>query len=259
MPNQIKEQIKNDLNQAKQAGQLRSARVREIVESAVSQVASEFKEGSNELRSIVKDAVSAVIENLQDKGGEIKEEVTASIEGAIEGVSSLRRQAIAKTQAEVKQLQAKLDKEEDELQQEVEKILSDIEESGRNTPANIQESVESAINAVKNSEEVTLMQKRYAQMQAQLAILRANLAARYGGRYDEVKEHLEDAKNWYNQSRPQAEAVAEQVEQKRVEIEDKLGDAGTSLAKRERRVRQILSELLQSAADLLREKEPSGK
>lgn len=254
MPNRVKEQIKNDLEQARETGQLRATRVREIVESAVSQVTSEFKEGSNELRSIVKDAVSAVIENLQEKGGEIKEEVTASIEGAIEGVSSLRRQGIAKTQAEIKQLQLKVDKQEDELQQEVEKILSDIEETGKNTPAHVKESVESAINTVKNSDEAALMQKRYAQLQTQLAILKANLAARYGGRYEEVKGHLEEAKDWYGQSRPQAEAVAEKVEQKRINLESKIGDAGTSLAKRERRVKQVLSELLQSAAEHLREK-----
>jgi len=35
------------------------------------------------------------------------------------------------------------------------------------------------------------MKKRYAQLQAQTAILRANLAARYG-RYEEVKKHLDE-------------------------------------------------------------------
>lgn len=65
MPNPIKEQITTDIEQAKEAGQLRAGRIREIVQSAASQVASEFKEGSNEIRLIVKDAVSAVMENLQ--------------------------------------------------------------------------------------------------------------------------------------------------------------------------------------------------
>ncbi len=257
--NQLKEQITTDLNQAKEAGQFRSGRVREIVQSAVSQVASEFKDGSNDVRLIVKDAISAALENLQSKGGELKEEVTASIEGAIEGISSLRRRSIAKTQAEIKQLQARLDTEENELQQEIESIISDVEEAGKDSPPSIKASIESAINALKNSEEVTLMQKRYAQLQGQAAILRANLTARYGGRYEEVKEHLDDAKAWYNQTRPQAEAVVDQVENKRSHLEERLGDAGVAIAKKERRIRQVLSELLQAAAEILREKEPHGK
>jgi len=52
----------------------------------------------------------------------------------------------------------------------------------------------------------------------------------------------------------QVEPIVGEAEQKRSQLEDKLGDAGTALAKRERRIRQILSELLHSAADLLRRK-----
>ncbi|NTW19787.1 MAG: histidine kinase, partial [Nostocales cyanobacterium W4_Combined_metabat2_030] len=44
----IKEQIQLDLHQAKEKGQLKAERIREIVKSAVSQVGSEFKEGSHE-------------------------------------------------------------------------------------------------------------------------------------------------------------------------------------------------------------------
>ena len=125
-PGQIKERITSDLNQAQAIGQLRAERVREIVQSAVFQVVSEFKSGSSDLQLIVKDAVSAVVENLQAKGGESKEEITASIEGAIAGVTDWRRQKIAKTQTEVKQLQAQINTEEDKLQQEIDSLLVDI-------------------------------------------------------------------------------------------------------------------------------------
>lgn len=254
-PDSLKARITTDLNQAKEIGQLRSDRVREIVSSAVFQVASEFNSVSSDIRLVVKDAVSAVIENLQEKGGDIKEEITASIEGAIEGVSSWRRQSITKIQTEVNQLQDKIDTEEDELQQEIDRLLIDIEEAGKDRSPSIKASIESAVNTLKNSEEVALMKKRYAQLQAQAAILRANLAARYGGRYEEVKKYLDEAKTWYNQTRTQVEPIVDEAEQKRSQLEEKIGDAGTALAKRERRIRQILSELLQSAAELLREKE----
>ncbi len=259
MPNNIKEQIQTDLQQVKETGQLRTERIREIVKAAVSQVASEFKTGSTEIRTLVKDAVSAVIENLQDKGTELQEDVTASIEGALEGVNSKRHMAIVETQAEVKRLQAQIDSQEEQLQQEVDGILVEIEETGKEKTADTKTVIESAVNSVKNSEEVGLLKKRYAQLQAQLAIVRANLTARYGGRSEEVKDYLDEAKNWYDQARPQAEAVAMQVEEKRSQLEDKLSEAGTNIAKKERQVKQTLRELLLATADLFKEKEPAEK
>ncbi|MBN3960568.1 histidine kinase [Nostoc sp. NMS8] len=259
MPNNIKQQIQADLQQAKETGQLRTERIREIVKSAVSQVASEFKQGSSEVRSIVKDAVSAVIDNFQDKGGELKDEVTASIEGALEGINSQRHQNIVKTQTDIKRLQAQLDGEEEELQQEVDVILAEIEETGKEKSASTKTAIDSAVNAIKDSEEVGLLKKRYAQLQSQLAIVRANLAARYGGRNLEVQDYLDEAKHWYDKARPQAESVVVQVEQKRSQLEDKLGEAGTSLARKERQIKQTLRELLLTAADLFKDKEPADK
>ena len=255
MTNNIKEQIKADIQQAKETGQLRAERVREIVKSAVSQVISEFKEGSGDLRSLVKDAISTVIENLQEKGSEFKEEVTASIEGALEAVNSKRHEAITKTQAQVKQLQAQLDSEEDQIQQEVDGILAEIQDTSKEKSADVKTAIQSAIDAIQNSEEADLLKKRYAQLQAQLAIVRANLVARYGGRGEEIKDHLEDAKTWYNQARPQAEDVVAQVKEKHAQVEGKIGEAGTAIAKKERQLKQVLRELLLGAADWFKEKD----
>ncbi|MBD2496073.1 histidine kinase [Nostoc sp. FACHB-280] len=259
MVKNIKEQIQTDLRQAKETGQLRTERVREIVKSAVSQVASELKEGSTELRGLVKDAVAAVIETLQERGTEIKEEVTASIEGALEGVNHKRHETIIQTQSELQRLQAQLDSEEEKLQQDVDVILAEIEETGKQNTADTKNVIDSAVNAVKNSDEVSLLRKRYAQLQAQLAIVRANLAARYGGRSDEIQNYLNDARSWYDQARPQAEVLATQVSQKRSQLEDKLGEAGTAIAKKELQLKQTLRELLLATADLFKDKEPADK
>ncbi|WP_315789057.1 histidine kinase [Fischerella sp. JS2] len=259
MPNNIKEQIRTDLQQAKETGQLRAERIREIVKAAVSQVVSEFQEGSTELRSIVRDAVSVVVENLQTKGSEFKENVTASIEGALEAVNTKRHESIAKTQAQVKQLQSQLDEEENKIQQEVDGILAEIQETNNVNSPETKTAIDSAIDTIKNSDELALLRRRYAQLQAQLAIVKANLAARYGGRSEEVKSYLDDAKNWFQQARPQAEAAVAQVQQKHDQLEAKIGEAGTSLAKKERQIRIILRDLLLSAADWLKEKEPVDK
>lgn len=258
MSSPIKEQIANDLNQVKEVGQLRVERVREIVRSAVAQVTSEFKQGSGEIRSLVKDVISGAITGLKSGSSEIQEDVTASIEGAIEGVNSTRDRSISEVQAEIKQLLAKLESEEEKLQQQVESSITGIEEAGREAPSDIRAYVESAINRLQDSGEAALLKKRYARLQAQAAILRANLAARYGGRHQEIKGYLDEAKSWYDKTRAKAEDVgAAPLEQKRSQLEERFGEAGTALAKKERQLRRTLSELLQSAAVALREKEPT--
>jgi hypothetical protein len=259
MTNNIKEKIQADLQEAKATGQLRTENIREIVKTAVSQIASELKEGSSELRTLVKDAVSTVIENLQDKGGEIKEEVTVAIEGALEAVNTKRHDAIVKTQTQLKRIQAKLDDEEEQLQQEVEGMLTEIEHTSQDKSANTKTAIASAINGIQDSEEVALLKKRYAHLQAQVAIIRANLAARYGGRSVEIKEYLEDAQTWYNQAHPQAEMMVKQVEEKHSQLDNKLGELGVSIARKERGLKQSLRELLLTTADLFKDKEAGNK
>lgn len=58
------------------------------------------------------------------------------------------------------------------------------------------------------------------------------MAGRYGRLYEEVNEYLDEAKTWYNKTRPQSKALVGQAEQKRAQLEEKLGDAGATLAKK---------------------------
>ncbi|MFM6270358.1 MAG: histidine kinase, partial [Dolichospermum sp.] len=233
----MKEKIQLDIHQAKETGQLKSERIREIVKSAVSQVSYEFQEGSHELSNLVNDAVSTVIDNLQEKSSEVKEGVVASIEGAMEAINLKKHSNIVQTQAEIKQLQAKLDKEE-KLQTEIKGIFTKIVETSQDKSVDTKIAINSAINSIKDSEEVGLLRKRYAQLQAQLAIVRANLFARYSGSNQEVQDYLNEAKQWYDKSHPQAESITLQLKEKYSLLEQKLAEAGSAIAKQERQLKQ---------------------
>jgi chromosome segregation ATPase len=257
MSENIKDTIKAEVQLVKETGQQRIERIREIVRSAVSQVGSELKSGSGDFRILVREAVTAVVENLQEKGGELKEEVTASIEGALEAVNSKRHEAIAKTQAEVKQLQAQIDQEEDKIQEEVHGILAEIKETSADKNTQVTTAIASAVETIKSSDEFELLKKRYAQLQAQLAIVQANLAARYGGRDKEVKDYLDDAQKWFVEARPRAEVTIENMKEKHSQLDSKLGEAGGAIARKEQQVKQVLKELLMTATSLFRDKEHS--
>jgi hypothetical protein len=243
----VKERVTADLQKAKAEGQLRSERIREIVREAVEGAISELKEGSGEIRSVVRDAVVAVVETVRERGKESQEDITTSIEGAIDGFSHKKRQAIAKAQSEVQQLQSNVDRQERDLQELIDSTLTDLATVENNTTSGLNDTVAKAVSSVRDSEEVSLMRKRYAQLQTQLAILKANLSARYGDRYDDVRQYLDDAKGWYQEAQERAAAHADDgpswVEGKHSEIEHKMTEAGSALARKERQARQLLKEL----------------
>ena len=249
MADSVKDKVAEDLKLAKDAGKVRSDRVREIIAAAVAQVRQELKQGSGEIRPLVKEAFTAAIAGVQDAGEDIK----SSIEGVIDGISSTRRKSIAETEAKVKQLQSELEEQEDQLEQEIESSIAGIRDAGKEAPAKIREQIQEAIDALQNTEEADLLRKRYAQVQAQLAILRASMAARTEAYYDKAQGHLDEAKSWYGKARPKAEELKGQADQSVLKLEQQLAEAGTALAKREHRVRSLLSDLLRSASEGLKD------
>jgi hypothetical protein len=242
------------LQEAQQQGQLRTDKIKEIVKSAVAESLLEAKEGRKEIATLVQNAVAAAIETFQAEGGEIKEEISATLEGAIEGVTSARRQIFAQERAEVKQLQTQIDSNEAELQQEIDGALIQVQAVEGDRSEKVKAALQSAIENVRNSEEVSLLQKRYAQLKAQLAIIDANLAEHYGDRYDEVKHHLDEAKTWYDRAQANPEEFTAQVDQKRVEFESQLTEAGTAVARGERQLKQKLKLLWQSITEVFQNK-----
>lgn len=259
MTSSLKDKIVSDLKKSQEIGKLRSDRIREIISAAISQLKSEFKGGSSEIRPLVKEAFSAVLTGLQETGGEVKESVTASVEGVLDGITSAREKAIADTEAEVKRLQAQLNQQEDDLEQAIETGIAGIQDAAADAPGDVREQITAAIDALQNTEEASLLRKRYAQLQAQASILRANLAARKENYYDQAQAHLDDARSWYSKARSQAESTKGQADQKFTQLEQQIGEAGAALARRERQVRQLLSDLLHRAGDAVKEDEVKAK
>ncbi|WP_202924767.1 histidine kinase [Myxacorys almedinensis] len=256
MANLVKDRISSDLKQVKEVGQLRRDRIRDIIQGAISQVMLEVKGGTGEVRSLVKDAFSSAVESIQENGSQVKEEVAASVEGVVEGISRARHKRIAETEAEVNRLQAQLDEQEGELERDVEEGLAGLKEAGNDLSADLREQIEAAIAAIRDSEEASVLKRQYAQLQAQAAILRANLAARGDDYHTRAQAYLDDAKRWYDQTRPQAEVMKTKADQKAIEFDAKLGEAGTALARREKQVRQLLRDLLKQASEALRDDQP---
>ena len=255
MSESTKERIVADLQQAKQTGQLKTEKIREIIKNAVAEAVSEVKEGRSEITSLVQDAIAAVTETAKETGSEVKEEVTASIQGAIDGISEARRQKIAQTQSEITTLEAEVVAEEQELQQEIDKALSEVKTKNDSQSDNkVQEAIAEAVINISNSEEFAILQKHYARLKAQTAVLQANLANRYGEQYEEVGKYLEDAKVWYGKAKEDPEVFTEPVKRKTAEFEEKLSVTGSAAARKEKQLKQLLLELWREIKEIFQEK-----
>ena len=254
MSDSKKERIVADLQKAKETGTLKTENIREIIKNAISEAVSEVKSGRTEIASLVQDAISAVTETVKESGSELKEEVNASIQGVVDGVSEARRQKIAEAQAEIVTLEAQVVEDEQKLQSEIEETLSKVKVDSDSQPDKVKEAIAEAIINISSSDEFAILQKHYARLKAQTAVLQANLASRYGEQYGEVGKYLEDAKVWYDKAKEDPEVFTEPAKRKRAEFEEKLGSAGGAVARKEKQVKQMLKELWHEIREIFQEK-----
>jgi hypothetical protein len=250
MANHLKEQITVALDKVKEKGKNRTDKIKDIIQNAISESSTEMKSGSAEMRSIAQEAIAIVIETYKDKGEAVKEEITASIEGIVNAVHIKKRE-------EIKQLQDQVHDHEEVLSQEIEVILDDIQESSKHQAPDISLAIDSALTRIKNSEEISLLQKGYAQLKSQLALVQANLTERYGGQSEEIKKYLDEAKEWYEKAKESPEKATEQLTEKQKEFEEKIGNVGTSAAHKEKEIQGILHDLWHSLTDIFLDREKS--
>lgn len=249
MTSPVKERITTDLEKAKAEGNLRTERIREIVKVAVAQAVAEIKAGSGEIRFIARDALAAVIGLLKEKGYESKEAVSASVEGVVEGITASRQATIAHAQSQLDQLQSQIDDHEQILESDVHSALVELETTAQGTSRETQSWVESAAKSIRDSQQFAVVREQYARLQTQLNRLDTQLTERYGDRYEDVKhqleQYLESVKTWYDQTKAKVEAGApDPVQAAKMDLEDRLAEAGTAVARKEQEVKQHLKSFL---------------
>lgn len=240
MSNSVQKKIINNLEKAKSEGQVRVEHIREIVKEAVGKTIAEVKQGGGEIGLIVKDAIATVIGNLEKTGTDTQAEITASIEGAVEGLRDYRQQTIAKQQSKLEKLQAEVNDQQQLLDQEIDGVLIDIKSIEQVNS----ESLNSAVDTVQAQKKSSLLQEQYLNLKRQLENLDEKLQERYGDRYGEVKQHLENAKIWYDTTKAESEASGiSPIEQTQVQIENQLTEFASKVAQKEHDVKEHLHEL----------------
>jgi hypothetical protein len=244
MSKPIKDRITDNLEQAKGEGKLRSENIRGLLSDAASLTVSELKEGTEQMRAILKDAIAAVIAELKDSGSEIPEKITTSIEGAIEESTRYRQEAIASLQAKMHEIQAQVEEKQRQLDMDFKDTIVDIKATEIDDSKHLDSAIDKAVNNVKERKESEFLKQKYLDLKFELARLDANLMARYGDRYTEVKQQLDNVKVLYDRAKGEAETSGlTPVQAKQTEIERKLSKFASAVAITESEIKQYLQEL----------------
>ena len=105
---------------------------------------------------------------------------------------------------------------------------------------------------VTESEEAVLLRKRYAELEAQAALLKAQLADSADATREQAQSYLDEAKAWYARTQSQAEETARLELQK---MQKRIDDTKVALEEGEKQAGKKLSDLLKWAAERVEVKE----
>lgn len=202
-----------------------SESVKERVSADLQKAKSEGKMRVERIQGIVRNAFSQALSEVKEGSGEIR--------GIAKGTLSETFQRI---------------NEAGEKREEV------AEQAPSTSPESMMQIIFKAIRSrlfATLHQTYTGLPNQYTQLKERAVNLDANLTERYGDRYGATKQRIKDATVWYNTVKTQAEASSMEptvLQQRQEAVEIKLGEAGTTLAQKERQVKQQLKQLVKTAA-----------
>jgi len=191
--------------------------------------------------SALKAKISLEIDKSPEKAKQALTEAEGYLAEAKTSASQWAGQGIAKLQTETHEAKKALTDNAREAKRKLDALISHTGDQ-----------LKAYRTQVKESEKVNLLRKRYAQLEAQAAILKARLATEKEETYEQAQAYLDEAKAWYARARGETE---EEVSQGIAAIEKHIDDTKVALKKKAKEARQDIANLLNQAADIVKGKE----
>ena len=247
------------------------------VETASKTVREKGQEAASELSALVdrsEAALNTAIAETQTKAAALKKETSIRIALAQANAAQLKAKiALEIDNAPEKAKQALINAEKyladagasasKRAAQEIAKLQSQTRETRGAITDNVKEAkgkldalishTEERLQAygtiVRESEEMGLLRKRYAQLEAHASLLKARLATEKEATYEQAHYYLDEAKVWYVRAKEEA---GKEVSQKIADIEKHIDETKVALKKKAKEARQEIANLLNRAADIVK-------
>ena len=170
---------------------------------------------------------------LKDAQGYLAEAKASASKRTAEGIAQLELDAQAAKQA-------------------VTEGVSEAKDKTNALVVHTEEQLQAYGKQVRESEEASLLRKRYAELEAQAALLKAQLAASADATREQAQSYLDEAKAWYARAQSQAKETARLELQK---MQKRIDDTKVALKEGGKQGSKKLSDLLKWAAERVEVKE----
>jgi len=194
-----------------------------------------------------------------------KERITADFQKAkslererAERIQEIVQEAFSKTLAEVKdgtgEIRGIVRENLSEILAKVDKLENENREATPKTPGLRSKAMVIAVSKALKSRLLPYLRQAYTDLRHHYATMNSHEvnpdskgAEIERNRYERLKQRLENFAAWYNQLKAQSQTVEPTVvEHKQAEVENKMGEAGATVAQREQQVKQQFKQWLQS-------------
>lgn len=186
----------------------------------------------------LKARVALELEKSPEKAEQALKETEEALLQAKETASDITAEQIAKLQQQARVARQAVNEKSGDAKSRITTLVSDTEAR-----------IESYEKSLQESNEAKLLKKRYVQLEAQAALLKANLAMKVDATGDQAAVYLEESKAWYESLKIEA---SKHGEKELAKMSASIDEAKQALADKDRQARAKLSELLEQAAEVVK-------
>ena len=251
----LKKDVETAINSVREKGQQAVSKLVGLADRSEAALNAAIAE-TQAKAAVLKKETATRMALAQAKAAQLKAKIVLEIDKSPEKV----KQALRETERYLAEARASASKR---TALEIEKLQSQTQETRKTLTGNTKKAkikldtliahTEELLQAygtrVRESEEMGLLRKRYAQLEAQASLLKARLATEKEATYEQAHYYLDEAKVWYARAKCEAK---EGVDQRIDAIEKQIDDAKLTVKKKAKEARQGITDLLNRAADIVK-------
>jgi len=191
--------------------------------------------------SALKARVALEIDNAPERAQQALQEAESFLQQAKVNASEATMGQITQLQNKVQSSQQAIREKTDNAKSHISILVTSIEEQLQTYGKTIQE-----------SEEAKLLKRRYIQLEAKAALLKARLAEKTDATGKQAAAYLDESKAWYDSMKSQA---SQRWEKELTDMSVQIDEAKQAVERKDKQARAKLAELLEKAAQMINDEE----
>ena len=182
-----------------------------------------------------------------DKSPERTQQALQDAENYLQQAKTSASKAMAE---QITQLQDKVQAAQQAVREEADSAESHISVLVIST----EERIQAYGQSIQESEETKLLMMRYGQLEAQVALLKANLAAKSDATGKQAAAYLDESRAWYDGLKSQ---TSQRWDKELTDMSARIDETKQAVERKDKQARTKLADLLERAAAMIRDEEPA--